>query len=487
MIRNAWFTLLMLMGITLLASCSPAQTTSTAGPNMPNPAAVYCEQHGGKLEIVTAAEGSQTGLCIFPDGSTCDEWAYFRGECKPGDSLATPDPTVSPTPVPTSPTATPVPTAASLPTATAAPTVIPVSAITPGSVPVTPAGRPAADGRTAVEAIREFTGSPELAVTYLGTTTHPENSSMAVEEYESADATFMVEQHNKLVVYMQKKNWEPPNKAALSGGELERMVRAFLAAKNPCFGAAEDLLKFTSSGKVGNRFFRWQSLHPDTDRPLDQPVFIQVGISTDGTIFGYVDSGICELAQNRPAHVTPIPTDTPTPAPEPQCQLAVTTAASEHPGWVQCTNVKYGFSFQYPPDWRLHEIVDPINTSYGHAVYLTPLADPSVRMIIAFKRADEDRPITPTGIGGGELVTRGGVSLLGQEVERIVRVELGKDMAVYYGWPRSAAVGAAANTDPVFWLALDCPCAAGDPAFAGLTPDVEQIADAIVESIEVKQ
>jgi putative hemolysin len=49
--------------------------------NMPNPASVYCEQNGNKLEIHTAADGSQSGVCVFPDGSTCDEWAYFRGEC----------------------------------------------------------------------------------------------------------------------------------------------------------------------------------------------------------------------------------------------------------------------------------------------------------------------------------------------------------------------------------------------------------------------
>jgi putative hemolysin len=49
--------------------------------NMPNPASVYCEQNGNKLEIQTASDGSQNGICVFPDGSTCDEWAYFRGEC----------------------------------------------------------------------------------------------------------------------------------------------------------------------------------------------------------------------------------------------------------------------------------------------------------------------------------------------------------------------------------------------------------------------
>jgi putative hemolysin len=50
---------------------------------MPNPASVYCEQNGNKLEIHTAADGSQSGVCVFPDGNTCDEWAYFRGECNP--------------------------------------------------------------------------------------------------------------------------------------------------------------------------------------------------------------------------------------------------------------------------------------------------------------------------------------------------------------------------------------------------------------------
>ena len=61
------------------------ETTGTEIPqvNMPNPASVYCEQNGNKLEIQTAADGSQNGICVFPDGSSCDEWAYYRGECGP--------------------------------------------------------------------------------------------------------------------------------------------------------------------------------------------------------------------------------------------------------------------------------------------------------------------------------------------------------------------------------------------------------------------
>jgi putative hemolysin len=48
---------------------------------IPNPASVYCEQQGNKHEIQTASDGSQNGICVFPDGSECDEWAYFWGEC----------------------------------------------------------------------------------------------------------------------------------------------------------------------------------------------------------------------------------------------------------------------------------------------------------------------------------------------------------------------------------------------------------------------
>ena len=62
---------------------SDSTATDIPQVNMPNPASVYCEQNGNKLEIQMAADGSQSGICIFQDGSTCDEWAYFRAECGP--------------------------------------------------------------------------------------------------------------------------------------------------------------------------------------------------------------------------------------------------------------------------------------------------------------------------------------------------------------------------------------------------------------------
>jgi len=68
---------------------SPAQTTTAATPavtaGMANPASVYCGTNGGTTEIKKNADGSEYGMCTFTNGTTCEEWALFRGEgCNAG-------------------------------------------------------------------------------------------------------------------------------------------------------------------------------------------------------------------------------------------------------------------------------------------------------------------------------------------------------------------------------------------------------------------
>ena len=53
---------------------------------LPNPAAVYCLEQNGTLEI-RENEMGQYGVCIFSDGSECDEWAFYRGECEKGENF----------------------------------------------------------------------------------------------------------------------------------------------------------------------------------------------------------------------------------------------------------------------------------------------------------------------------------------------------------------------------------------------------------------
>jgi len=46
-----------------------------------NPASVNCIQKGYVLKIMTDDSQDQYGLCIFPDETACEEWAFFREEC----------------------------------------------------------------------------------------------------------------------------------------------------------------------------------------------------------------------------------------------------------------------------------------------------------------------------------------------------------------------------------------------------------------------
>ena len=74
--------LLLLVVALTLAACGSAAPTDTAPPDtgvgLANPASVYCAENG--YELVFTDDGS-TGMCKFPDGSECEEWAFFRGEC----------------------------------------------------------------------------------------------------------------------------------------------------------------------------------------------------------------------------------------------------------------------------------------------------------------------------------------------------------------------------------------------------------------------
>lgn len=49
---------------------------------LPNPSAVFCIENGGKYETRRAADGSQNGVCILPDGSEVDAWQFFREKNK---------------------------------------------------------------------------------------------------------------------------------------------------------------------------------------------------------------------------------------------------------------------------------------------------------------------------------------------------------------------------------------------------------------------
>lgn len=106
MSRTSFFVILgafIIAGLLLVAGCTQSQaptsvqtavptvsaaTTATATESpatvgaigMADPASVNCGKIGGTTDIKTAADGSQYGMCTFPNGTSCEEWALFRNE-----------------------------------------------------------------------------------------------------------------------------------------------------------------------------------------------------------------------------------------------------------------------------------------------------------------------------------------------------------------------------------------------------------------------
>ena len=64
---------------------TPTPTATQTSVGMANPASVSCGQAGGTVEIKKDATGNEYGMCTFKNGTSCEEWALYRGEgCKPG-------------------------------------------------------------------------------------------------------------------------------------------------------------------------------------------------------------------------------------------------------------------------------------------------------------------------------------------------------------------------------------------------------------------
>jgi len=89
------FILGVLLVLLVLAAGCTQQTatppvTTPAQSTLANPASVNCGQIGGTTEIKKDASGGEYGMCTFANGTSCEEWALFRGEgCKAGVTAVT--------------------------------------------------------------------------------------------------------------------------------------------------------------------------------------------------------------------------------------------------------------------------------------------------------------------------------------------------------------------------------------------------------------
>ena len=80
--KTFWLVALLAAGVLTLAGCGKTEAPVDENAEIANPASVYCEENGWTLVLEEGA-----WLCMFADGSYCEEWAYQRWECQPGDMM----------------------------------------------------------------------------------------------------------------------------------------------------------------------------------------------------------------------------------------------------------------------------------------------------------------------------------------------------------------------------------------------------------------
>lgn len=162
---------------------------------------------------------------------------------------------------------------------------------------------------------------------------------------------------------------------------------------------------------------------------------------------------------NTPAH-TPTPTNTAKPT---------ATFATIQEEWFKYENDVYGFLFAYPTGWTPIELSKRVAITYQGS---------SISLRIWVKRVTEDTEIVRSGVPAGDLIMRGTVTFLGQELTKNVLVYQGKDKAVLYNNAGEVQVG-----DLVFAISLESN--RSDYESIVIPEDIQEQADKILESFEL--
>jgi putative hemolysin len=68
-------------------TATPAATQTQASAGMPKPHPYTAARWAAPLRLKTDATGGQYGMCTFANGTSCEEWALYRGEgCNAGQN-----------------------------------------------------------------------------------------------------------------------------------------------------------------------------------------------------------------------------------------------------------------------------------------------------------------------------------------------------------------------------------------------------------------
>jgi hypothetical protein len=105
------------------------------------------------------------------------------------------------------------------------------------------------------------------------------------------------------------------------------------------------------------------------------------------------------------------------------------TEDDPYPGWASYVNTDYGFSFRYPITWTIEEVParEDERGTWASSVKLT---QGTLRLVVQYMRTTED-VLLEGGFGAGDVVDRGTVTFMGQQVPKQALVFEGQTKAVF--------------------------------------------------------
>lgn len=140
-------------------------------------------------------------------------------------------------------------------------------------------------------------------------------------------------------------------------------------------------------------------------------------------------------------------------------------------GWNTYADPGYGFSFQYPADWKISDSSQPPN-------YLR-VSGEDTALTIGYRRLNQQANIQRTGVGSGDFVRAGSIKFLGKLLQRDLLVYGDKVKEVFYNGDSEFSAGGL-----IFTLGV---ASEGNGRYEDIDipQDVQEIMDRIVQSFKL--
>jgi uncharacterized protein len=407
-------TLLGIFFLFLLVGCIrptevPSDADNSGTPNMPNPASVYCEQQGYQLEIRTASDGSQSGVCVFPDGSECDEWAYYRHECTP----------------PTQDTFMPNPASVYCEQQGYTVEIRTASDGSQSGACVFPDGSEC-DEWAFFRGECQAPATDSTWQTYTNESigfsfSYPAGAQMITDDNPvkslSISGAGMGDEFWSIAHPADRSDYRPPENSDL----LQWLNDHYLVGEE----------QLPSEQIAGTTAIHFRHAASPQSYAFDQYYFTHAGQLFQITIGHASQTEDWDLDNRFLQSFQFIKT---TPRDTGDLPTALPINPSDVKDWSTYTNTTYGFTLRIPDGWTVEEASSGDPLLVGHELDIHSMLDAQPTNIrLTFKRSSEDTLLWPTGVGMGEFVPQGTLEIGGKAVIRMLLVCPSGDVtAIWY-------------------------------------------------------